>query len=93
MRRHPHPREQAPVRACHRYMVNRRSQFDYKEALARDLPIGSGAIESAHRYVIQDRLKLAGAWWTAENAHNMLALRTLRANNNQWELFRALPES
>lgn len=74
-------------------MVNRRSQFDYKEALARDLPIGSGAIESAHRYVIQDRLKLAGAWWTAENAHNMLALRTLRANNNQWELFRALPES
>ena len=42
--------------------------------------------ESAHRYVIQERLKLAGAWWTPENAHNMLALRSLRANN-QWESY------
>jgi hypothetical protein len=78
------PKEQALVRACHRYMVNRRDQFDYKEALSRDLPIGSGAIESVHRFVIQDRLKLAGAWWTGENAHNMLAIRVLRANN-EWE--------
>jgi hypothetical protein len=61
-------KEQAPVRACNRYMVNRKDQFDYKGALDRNLPIGSGAIESAHRYVIQDRLKLPGAWWTGENA-------------------------
>jgi hypothetical protein len=80
------PKEQAPVRTCYRYMNNRRGQFKYKEALAHGLPIGSGAIESAHRYVIQDRLKLAGAWWTADNAHNMLALRALRANN-QWESY------
>lgn len=80
------PKEHAPVRACYRYMVNRKGQFAYKEAIANDLPIGSGAIESAHRYIIQDRLKLAGAWWTGENAHNMLALRTLRANN-AWESY------
>jgi hypothetical protein len=80
------PKENAPVRACHRYMVNRRGQFKYKEALAEGLPIGSGAVESAHRYVIQDRLKIAGAWWTSENAHNMLALRALRANN-RWEAY------
>ena len=42
--------------------------------------------KSAHRYIIQDRLKLAGAWWTDENAYNMLALRTLRANN-AWESY------
>ena len=77
------PKEKAPVRTCYHYIRNRRGQFDYKEALAEGLPIGSGAIESAHRYVIQDRLKLAGAWWAPDNAHNMLALRTLRANN-QW---------
>jgi hypothetical protein len=81
---HSVPKEQAPVRTCYRYMLNRRGQFNYKEALAHGLPIGSGAIESAHRYVIQDRLKLAGAWWTSDNAHNMLALRALRANN-RWE--------
>jgi hypothetical protein len=80
------PREQAHVRACYRYITNRQDQFDYKEALARDLPIGSGAVESAHQYVIQDRLKLAGAWWTDVNAHNMLALRTLRANE-EWESY------
>lgn len=82
------PKEQAPVRTCYRYILNRRGQFNYKEALAEGLPIGSGAVESAHRYVIQERLKLAGAWWAPENAHNMLALRTLRANtNNQWESY------
>jgi len=75
------PKEKAPVRTCYGYMINRRGQFNYKEALAEGLPIGSGEVESAHRYVIQDRLKLAGAWWAPENAHNMLALRALRANN------------
>jgi hypothetical protein len=59
-------------------------QFNYKVALEDDLPIGSGRVESAHRYVIQDRLKIAGAWWKENNAQNMLALRTLRANSD-WE--------
>ncbi len=74
----------APVRACHRYMINRLNQFNYKDALEANLPIGSGEIESAHRYVIQKRLKLAGAWWEKTNAQNMLALRVLRANGG-WD--------
>jgi hypothetical protein len=52
----------------------------YKDAIARNLPIGSGEIESAHRYVIQKRLKLSGAWWTLDNAAAVLALRVARAN-------------
>jgi hypothetical protein len=43
--------EKAPVRGCHRYLSSRRAQLDYRAALANDLPIGSGEIESAHRYV------------------------------------------
>ena len=73
----------APVRGCVRYLTNRPGQFDYPQAIAAGLPIGSGEIESAHRYVIQARLKLAGAWWQEETAADMLALRTLRANG-QW---------
>jgi hypothetical protein len=80
------PKEKAPVRTCYSYMKNRMGQFNYKEALAEGLPIGSGEVESAHRYIIQDRLKLSGAWWSPENAHNMLALRSLRANN-RWESY------
>ena len=74
----------APVRKCIRYIKNRPGQFDYQNAIKNDLPIGSGQIESAHRYVIQSRLKLTGAWWKKDIADNMLALRTLRANN-MWE--------
>ena len=76
-----------PVLACYRYIDNRPGQFDYQRALAASLPIGSGEIESAHRYVIQERLKRAGAWWRLDNADKMLALRVLRANGdwaNYW---------
>ena len=78
--------DHAPVRACHRYLSNRTDQLDYKTALEKRLPIGSGEIESAHRYVIQERLKLPGAWWKAENVEAMLALRVTRANQ-QWDAY------
>lgn len=80
------PDTEAPVRCCHRYLANRMGQLDYQSALARDLPIGSGEIESAHRYVVQQRLKRPGAWWQAANAEYMIALRILRANN-QWKTY------
>lgn len=80
------PEEHAPVRACYRYMNNRLNQLDYKSALDKELPIGSGEIESAHRYVIQKRLKIAGAWWLEHNAEVMLALRVNRANND-WDSY------
>lgn len=70
----------APIRRCYRYMANRTGQFDYRKAMAAGHPIGSGEIESAHRYVVQQRLKRPGAWWTPKNAERMLALRLLRAN-------------
>ncbi len=82
----------APVRRCYRYIKNRLDQFDYKSAIENDLPIGSGEIESAHRYVIQSRLKLSGAWWKERNAENMLALRIIRENNDwdgYWENLKA----
>lgn len=76
----------APVRQCHRYLSQRREQLHYQEALARELPIGSGEIESAHRYIVQQRLKRPGAWWQAANAEHMLALRLNRANR-QWNAY------
>ena len=72
-----------PVADCDRYLRNRLSHLDYQGALERGLPIGSGEIESAHRYVIQERLKLPGAWWAPPNVEAMLALRLNRANR-EW---------
>ena len=77
---------EAAVRSCHRYLSRRRDQLDYPGALADNLPIGSGEIESAHRYIVQKRLKLPGSWWCAENAEHMLALRLNRANK-QWSSY------
>lgn len=78
--------QETPVKDCYRYIDNRRNQLNYKDAIRNKLPIGSGEIESAHRYVIQKRLKIAGAWWKINNAETMLALRTCRANND-WDFY------
>ncbi len=45
--------------------------------------IGSGAIESAHRTVIQKRMKLSGQRWSKQGAQNMLNLRVMN-KNQQW---------
>ena len=66
-------------------------QLDYQSALARDLPIGSGEIESAHRHVVQQRLKRPGAWGLAANTEHMIALRILQANG-QWNTYWAKPQ-
>jgi hypothetical protein len=36
--------------------------LNYRQALTEGLPIGSGEIKSAQRYVAQKRLNLPGAW-------------------------------
>lgn len=77
---------QAPVRCCHRYLSSRRDQLNYREALANDLPIGSGEIESAHRHIAQQRLKRPGAWWLVDHADHMLALRINRQNGG-WDAY------
>lgn len=76
------PDEDAPARRALRYLQNRPNQLDYPAAIAADLPIGSGLIESGNRSVIQQRLKRPGAWWLTENLHLMAQLRALRANGD-----------
>ena len=76
------PDEKAPVRCCFRYLKNRPSQFNYQAAKEAGLPIASGEIESAHRYIIQERLKKPGAWGTINNARAMISLRLFRINHH-----------
>src|SRR5262249_25749334 len=56
-------KEEQPAAACKRYLENRLGYLDYKGALKAGLPISSGETESGHRWVIQARLKISGAWW------------------------------
>jgi hypothetical protein len=78
--------QETPVRDAHRYLDQRKENLDYQGARKRNLPIGSGEIESAHRHLIQKRLKLSGSWWKETNAQALITLRTARANQC-WETY------
>ncbi|WP_213155366.1 hypothetical protein [Neochlamydia sp. AcF65] len=81
-----HPEQENGLVKCYRYMEKRLDMMNYKSALDKGLPIGSGEIESSHRHVVQKRLKIAGAWWKTENANAMLNLRIGRLNG-YWEAY------
>jgi hypothetical protein len=78
--------KERPVADAAHYVRQRLEHLDYAGARRRQLPIGSGEIESGHRHVIQHRLKLAGAWWTERNLQSMLQLRVARANH-WWDAY------
>jgi hypothetical protein len=66
------------------YYEANRERMDYKHYSNTGCGIiGSGAIESAHRKVIQKRMKQSGQRWSKQGAQNMLNLRVLKCNQ-QW---------
>lgn len=82
------PEQEAPVRAAWRYLTNRITYLDYPRAIALDLPIGTGMIESANGHVIQDRLKGRGMAWLPENAQALAQARAFTASgrwHQYWE--------
>lgn len=62
------------------YLSQRRHMIQYAEFQRQGLPIGSGAIESAHKQLVQQRLKGAGMHWACASVNPMLALTNLNAN-------------
>lgn len=58
--------------------------MDYPEYDRKGYYIGSSAIESAHRTVIQKRLKLSGQRWTVRGAQHVLNLRVLNMSG-KWD--------
>lgn len=67
----------AQVRA---YLVSNRDRMDYATYVVNGWLIGSGAVESAHRTLLQSRLKLSGQRWSEVGANRLIALRTYVAN-------------
>ncbi|MEL6188568.1 MAG: hypothetical protein AAFU79_28440 [Myxococcota bacterium] len=50
--------------------------MQYRELKAAQQPLGSGAVESAIRMIVNLRFKSAGKYWLRENAQSMLLLRS-----------------
>ena len=75
------------------YYEGNKERMDYKSYQQMGCGIiGSGAIESAHRTVVQRRMKQSGQRWTAKGAQNMLNLRVTR-KNLQWSKIIQLTKS
>ena len=59
-----------------------RERMNYPEFLNQGLYIGSGFIESAHKYVVQKRMKMSGQRW-GTGLQSMLNLRCC-SHSNKW---------
>lgn len=57
------------------YLEKREAHMQYPMCLAQGWPMGSGAVESGNKVVVEARLKRAGMHWARDNVNPMLALR------------------
>ena len=70
------------------YIERNAHRMEYPEYLARGWCIGSGAVESACKTVVGQRLKLAGMRWGEDGSHAVCHLRALyRSEKGQWDAF------
>lgn len=76
-------------KAC-RYLTNRTRTrlMRYADALRDGLPIATGVIEGACRYLVKDRMDRTGACWSLDGADAILRLRALRASGDFEEYWR-----
>ena len=67
-------------------------KYAYYKTIGKGL-IGSGAMESAHKTVIQCRMKLSGQRWSMEGAQKMLQLRTIKMNQQWYEVINLIKKA
>lgn len=70
------------------YFKNNVHRMDYPTYVANGWLIGSGAVESACKTVVGQRLKLAGMRWREDGTDDICHLRALfRSESTQWQAF------
>ena len=87
-----HGRSGKGFRREQNYFEKNRHRMAYDLAANMKLPIGSGAIESAIRRVVNLRLKGAGIFWHVDNAEAMLLLRSY-FKSGRWDMLKNLANS
>ena len=74
------------VRKAINYFTIHAPRMNYPAFVARQLPIGSGAVESACKLLVGEREKGAGMRWTRAGAQAIAALRALQ-RSGRWNAF------
>jgi hypothetical protein len=66
------------------YLEKRTDHMQYPVYRQQELPIGSGAMESGNKVVVEARLKGAGMHWAIPHVNPMLTLRNILCSD-RWE--------
>lgn len=69
------------------YLDKHRDHLDYAKFKELGLPIGSGMVESACKWLIQQRFKGVGMRWSEDGFNHLLHLRLAWVNNRFDDLF------
>jgi hypothetical protein len=75
------------------YYRSNEARMRYAEFRERGLPIGSGIVESAHKHVLQSRMKQAGQRWSLKRARRMARLRAVYRTAGARRFHRAIREA
>jgi hypothetical protein len=76
------------VRKLIGYLEKNRDRIHYETDKEDGYPIGSGGIESSHKYVCHTRMKRSGAWWVKESGNGMLRIRCAVVNGTYEQVFK-----
>jgi hypothetical protein len=74
------------VRQALGYFTTHAERMNYPAFVARQFPIGSGAVESAGKLLVGEREKWAGMRWTRAEAQAFATLRALH-RSGRWHAF------
>jgi hypothetical protein len=80
------------VRKAVGYFTENAARMDYPTFIAMNLPIGSGAIESSCKTLIEEREKGAGMRWTKAGAQSVATLRALHRSGRWTEFWKTHPQ-
>ena len=76
----------AALQDAQSYVTTHRARMDYPRFVARQFPIGSGAVESSCKCVVEARLKGAGMRWATAGSQAIASLRALH-RSGRWVAF------
>jgi hypothetical protein len=74
---------------AYEYLLEHQDHMDYAILKKLGIPIGSGFVESACKWLIQQRFKCVGMRWSEQGFDNLLSLRVAWVNGRFDKLFSA----
>jgi len=81
------PAAREKIRKMIGYLEKNQDRIHYETDREDGYPIGSGGIESSHKYVCHTRMKRSGAWWVKESGNGMLRVRCAVVNGTYDRIF------